>query len=357
MSGARCAAFIFRAASACAVDRKPLWAGAVALSAAVSFAAGVGYGPPLASIESHYDLDRMTWALFREMRESGTYLTHDNYMVLMSANRNDSTIILFPNNRENGTTGGRGWSLEGETFTSNHPNGSRFYRSMDPDGHVLKEIALHDQRDKMFMAVLTDHRGRYLTDREREEIFTEFFPDPGGRADPPAGIGRAGDRAGSGGGDPGPGEGRPAVEGARDLYGAAAGRGAGGESAGLYPGAYEVAALLAKRDDLAGAGDRTPQQERFYQWAFARYSVPNSTESIDRRLADIAGGAGRGLLERLAERVESGVDAGFVPEDLDAVDGEFWSWARLSAYCDADPGCDLDVGAMADSVAAREAGQ
>ncbi len=318
------------------MDRRILWAGAAALSAAASFAAGVGYGPPIASIESHYDLDRMTWALFREMRESGTYLTHDNYMVLMSANRDDSTIILFPNNRENGTTGGRGWSLEGETFTSNHPNGSRFYRSVDPSGSVLKEIALHDQRGKVFMAVLTDHRGRYLTDREREEIFTEFFPDPGGRA---------GDRAGQGGGDPGPGAGRPA--------GVAGGRDAGEESAGLYPGAYEVAALLAKRGDLAGAGDRTPQQERFYQWAFARYSVPNSTESIDRRLADIAGGAGQGRLERLAERVESGVDAGFVPEELDIVDGEFWSWARLSAHCDADPGCDLDVEAMADSVAAR----
>lgn len=341
------------------MDRRILWAGAVALSAAASFAAGASHGMPLASIDSHYDLDRMTWALFREMRESGTYLTHDNYMVLMSANRDDSTIILFPNNRENGTTGGRGWSLEGETFTSNHPNGSRFYRSVDPDGRVLKEIALHDQRGKVFMAVLTDHRGRYLTDREREEIFTEFFPDPGGRADPPAGIGRAGDRAGPGGGDPGPGAGRPAVEVSRYLHGAAGGEAESdaGDGAGLYPRAYEVAALLAKRGDLAGAGDRTPQQERFYQWAFARYSVPNSTESIDRRLADIAGGAGQGQLERLAERVESGVDAGFVPEELDIVDGEFWSWARLSAHCDADPGCDLDVEAMADSVAAREAGQ
>lgn len=331
------------------MDGRALWAGAAALAAVASFAAGVGYGLPLVSIDSHYDLDRMTWALFREMRESGTYLTHDNYMVLMSANRNDSTIILFPNGLENGTSGGRGWSLEGEAFTSAHPNGSRFYRSVDPGGRVLEEIALHDQRDRMFMAVITDHRGDYLTDREREAIREEFFPDSGSRGDPPPGLGRAGDGAQQV--SPGPGAGRPAWEGARDPRANEWG------GAGPDARAYEVAALLARRADLAGPVDRTPQQERFYQWAFERYSVPDSAGPIDRRLAEIADGAGPGRLEWLAERVESGVDAGFVPEELEIADGEFWSWARLSAYCDADPACDLDVGAMADRVAAREAGQ
>lgn len=331
------------------MDGRALWAGAAALAAAASFAAGVGYGLPLVSIDSHYDLDRMTWALFREMRESGTYLTHDNYMVLMSANRNDSTIILFPNSLENGTAGGRGWSLDGETFTSARPDGSRFYRSVDPGGRVLTEIALHDQRDRMFMAVVTDYRGDYLTDRERDAIRGEFFPDSGRRGDPPPGLGSASSGAQHGG--PGPGAARPAWEGARDP------RADEGGAAGPDARAYEVAALLARRADLAGPVDRTPQQDRFYQWAFERYSVPDSAGQIDRRLAEIAGGAGPGRLEWLAGRVESGVDAGFVPEELEIADGEFWSWARLSASCGADPACDLDVGAMADSAAAREAGR
>lgn len=292
------------------MDRRILWAGAAALSAAASFAAGVAYGIPLVSIDSQYDLERLTYQMLFEMRESGTYLTQDNYMILMAANRADEAIIMFPNAVRDGPSAGRGWSPDSETLTVDYPNGTRLYKMTGPDGRVLREIALHDQRDRMLIAVITDHRGAYLSDSEREMISREFFPESTGR-------------------DGGPPEG-------------AGGRG------GPYGDIYEVAALVAKRDDLAGAGNRTAEQERFYRWAFEEYSVPDDAESIDRRLAEIAGGAGPGHAQRLADRVNSGVDAGFVPEGLDMVDGEFWSRVRLSAHCDAAPGCEVDVGEMVD---------
>ena len=290
-----------------------LWIGTVVLASLAAFAAGVVYGMPIVSIESHYDLDRTIHRLFWEMRESDTYLTHSNYMLLMSADRGGEMIALYPNDLDSGSShSGVGWSLESTSYRDYYPNGTRLYRAVDPDGNTLREIAFHDARDKVVMMAIIDYKKDYLTASERDRINKEFYPDDPHGADPPAHPARV------------------------------------DAEAALYGSAYELAALSAKRDALSGEGGLTPQRERFYRWAFEEYSVPNSTESIDRRLAEIAGDADPRQVERLVDRVNSGVDAGFVPEGAEIADGEFWSKARLSAHCDATPGCDLDVEAMVD---------
>lgn len=288
-----------------------LWAGLVALSAAASFAAGVAYGIPIVSVESHYDLERIVHSLFWEMRESDVYLTHLNYMLLTSADWDADMIALYPN-VDNGSSSGTSWSLKRTIYTSSHPNGTRLYKMLDPEGNTLREVAFHGERDKVVMAAIIDYKTDYLTASERDRINEEFWPKDPDDADPPARAVRTDDET------------------------------------SLYVHAYELASLSAKRDALSGEGGLTPQQEKFYGWAFEKYSVPNSTESIDRRLAKIAGDAGPRQVELLVERVNTGVDAGFVPEEAGIADGEFWSKARLSAHCDATPGCDLDVEAMVD---------
>lgn len=295
------------------MDRRILWAGAFVLASSAAFVMGVAYGIPIVSVESHYDLDRTIHKLFWEMRESGIYMTHNNYGLLMSADWDGEVIMLFPNNLDNGSSsGGVGWSLESTSYRDHYPNGTRLYRLVDPDGNTLREIAFHDARDKVVMMAIIDYKKDYLTASERDRINKEFYPDDPHGAGPPA---------------------RPVRDDAE---------------AALYGSAYELAALSAKRDALSGEGGLTPQREMFYRWAFEEYSVPDSAESIDRRLAEIAGDADPRQVERLVDRVNSGVDAGFVPEGASIADGEFWSKARLSAHCDATPGCDLDVEAMVD---------
>ncbi len=295
------------------MDKRILWAGTVALASSAAFVAGVVYGMPIVSVESHYDLDRTVHRLFWEMRESDTYLTHRNYMLLMSADRGGEMIALYPNDLDNGSSSsGMGWSPESTSYRDYYPNGTRIYRVVDSEGITLREIAFHDERDKVVMMAIIDYKKDYLTASERDRINKEFYPDDPHDEDLSARAGRA------------------------------------DAEAALHGSAYEVAALSAKRDALSGEGALTPQREKFYQWAFERYSVPNSTESIDRRLVEIVGDAGPRQVELLVGRVNSDVDAGFVPEGADTADGEFWSKVRLSAHCDATPGCDLDVEAMVD---------
>ena len=294
------------------MDKRILWAGTFVLVSSAAFVMGVAYGIPIVSVESHYDLDRTIHKLFWEMRESGIYMTDNNYGLLMSADWDGEMIALFPNNLDDGSSSGVGWSLESTSYRDYYPNGTRLYRLVDPDGNTLREIAFHDARDKVVMMAIIDHKKDYLTASERDRINKEFYPDDPHGADPPA---------------------RPARVDAE---------------AALYGSAYELAALSAKRDALSGEGGLTPQREMFYRWAFEEYSVPDSAELIDRRLAEIAGDADPRQVERLVDRVNSGVDAGFVPEGASIADGEFWSKARLSAHCDATPGCDLDVEAMVD---------
>lgn len=117
---------------------------------------------------------------------------------------------------------------------------------------------------------------------------------------------------------------------------------------GRYVNAYEIASLAAKIDVLAGTANHTPQQEKFYRWAFEKYTVPNSTELINQRLTDIVGSDKLHHVPRLAAPVDSMVNAGGVPEDVDVEDGEFWSKTRLAEYCMLASDCDLDVWAMTD---------
>ena len=113
--------------------------------------------------------------------------------------------------------------------------------------------------------------------------------------------------------------------------------------------AHEIAALVAKRSILGETADHTPQQEKFYRWAFEEYGVPDSAESIDQRLAGLVGeGDKLRHVQTLADTVNAMVDAGGVPEEVDIEDGEFWSKTRASEYCRLTPGCDWDVEAMAD---------
>lgn len=159
------------------MDKRILWAGAVVLASSASFAAGVIYGIPLVSVESHYDLDRLTHMLFHEMRESDTYLTHHNFGLLMSADWDNERVILFPNNLSDGRSGGTGWSPDSTSYTERYPNGTRLYKLVDPDGNALREIAFHDKRDKVVMMVITSYKSDYLTDAERDRIDMEFYPD------------------------------------------------------------------------------------------------------------------------------------------------------------------------------------
>ena len=149
-----------------------LWAGLVALSAAASFAAGVAYGIPIVSVESHYDLERIVHSLFWEMRESDMYLTHLNYMLLTSADWDADMIALYPN-VDNGSSSGTSWSLERTIYTSSHPNGTRLYKMLDPEGNTLREVAFHGERDKVVMAAIIDYKADYLTASERDRINEE----------------------------------------------------------------------------------------------------------------------------------------------------------------------------------------
>lgn len=159
------------------MDKRVLWAGAVVLASSASFAAGAAYGIPLVSVESHYDLDRLTHMLFYEMRESDTYLTHRNFGLLMSADWDNESIILFPNNLSDGGSWGTGWSPNSTSYTREYPNGTRLYKLVDPDGNTLREIAFHDKRDKVVMMVITSYKGDYLTAAEWDRINREFYPD------------------------------------------------------------------------------------------------------------------------------------------------------------------------------------
>ena len=117
---------------------------------------------------------------------------------------------------------------------------------------------------------------------------------------------------------------------------------------GRYVNAHEIAALVAKKNVLEGTADHTPQQEKFYRWAFERYAVPNSTVSINQRLADLVGEDNLLHVPRLVAPVDAMVDAGGVPEEVDIKDGEFWSKTRLAEYCRLTPSCDWDIDLMTD---------
>lgn len=117
---------------------------------------------------------------------------------------------------------------------------------------------------------------------------------------------------------------------------------------GRYVNAHEIAALATKIDVLAGTANHTSQQVKFYRWAFEEYAVPNSTELINQRLTDIVGSDNLRHVPRLVAPVNSMVNAGGVPEDVDNEDGEFWSRTRLAEYCMLASDCDLDVWAMTD---------
>lgn len=117
---------------------------------------------------------------------------------------------------------------------------------------------------------------------------------------------------------------------------------------GRYVNAHEIAALVAKKSVLDGTADHTPQQEKFYGWAFERYEVPNSTGPIDQRLADLVGEDKLRHVPRLVAPVNAMIDAGGVPEGVDIEDGEFWSKIRLDEYCRLTPGCDWGIDSMTD---------
>ena len=158
------------------MDQRILWAGLATLSVAASFAAGVVYGMPIVSIESHHDLDRAVHRLFWEMRESGIYMTHNNYGLLMSADWDGKMIVLFPNDLDNGSSSsGMGWSPESTTYRDYYPNGTRSYRMVDPEGITLREIAFHDERDKVVMMAIIDYKKDHLTASELDRINREFY--------------------------------------------------------------------------------------------------------------------------------------------------------------------------------------
>ncbi len=117
---------------------------------------------------------------------------------------------------------------------------------------------------------------------------------------------------------------------------------------GRYVNAHEIAALAAKKNVLGGTADHTPQQEKFYRWAFERYEVPDSTGSIDQRLADLVGEDKLSLVPRLAAPVNAMIDAGGVPEEVNVEDLDFWTKTRWAEYCNLTPGCDWDVESMTD---------
>lgn len=117
---------------------------------------------------------------------------------------------------------------------------------------------------------------------------------------------------------------------------------------GRYVNAHEIAALVAKKNVLEGTADHTPQQEKFYRWAFERYAVPNSTMSINQRLADLVGEDNLRHVPRLVAPVDAMVDAGGVPEEVNVEDLDFWTKTRWAEYCNLTPGCDWDVESMTD---------
>ena len=154
-----------------------LWAGAVASAAAASFAAGVLYGIPIISIETHYDLDRLTHQMSDAMRRSGVHLTPGNYGTLTSADLETGTLVFFPNNVDDGMSWGHSWSNATKAVTKEYSNGTRFWQRTDHDGNVLKEFTINDERDKVIMVIIMDHKTGYLSDDELERIKREFYPE------------------------------------------------------------------------------------------------------------------------------------------------------------------------------------
>ena len=154
-----------------------LWAAAAVSAAAASFAAGMLYGIPIVSIETHYDLDRLTHRMADAMRESGVHLTSANYVILASADLGAGALVFFPNNLDEGMSWGHSWSNASKAVTKEYSNGTRFWQRTDHDGNVLKEFTFHDDRDKLIMVIVMDHKTGYLSDEEQKRITREFFPE------------------------------------------------------------------------------------------------------------------------------------------------------------------------------------